>query len=79
MRWLAGYRKDRCAPADGALAAITHCFADPVPLGLGVHRVSRSTGATKDLVLANMLHLLWRRQLSANLSIPLSLDTEVSA
>jgi hypothetical protein len=48
-------------------------------LGLGVHRVARSTGVSKDLVLANVLHLLWRRQLSANLSAPLSLDTEVSA
>jgi hypothetical protein len=79
MRWLSGYRQDRCAPTDDALTAITRCFADPLPLGLGVYRVSRSTGASKEMVLANMLHLLWRRQLSANLSAPLSLDAEVSA
>ncbi|WP_282100983.1 hypothetical protein [Mycobacterium sp. SM1] len=41
--------------------------------------MSRSTGASKDMVLANVLHLLWRRQLSADLRVPLSLDTEVSA
>jgi hypothetical protein len=34
---------------------------------------------SKDLVLADELHLLWQRQLWANLSAPLSLDTEVSA
>jgi hypothetical protein len=79
MRWLAGYRRDRCAPADDAVAAIIHCFADSLPLGLGVYRVSRSTGASKDTVLANVLHLLWRRELSANLSAPLSLDAVVSA
>jgi hypothetical protein len=33
----------------------------------------------KDMALANVLHLLWRRQLSANLGSPLSLDSEVSA
>lgn len=79
MRWLAGYRRDRCAPDDDTVEAIIHCFADPLPLGLGVYRVSRSTGTSKDAVLANVLHLLWRRQLSANLSAPLSLDAEVSA
>jgi hypothetical protein len=79
VRWLAGYRQDRCAPTDDAFNAITSCFAHPLRLGLGVHRVARSTGVSKDLVLANVLHLLWRRQLSANLSAPLSLDTEVSA
>ena len=79
MRWLAGYRRDRCAPADETVAVITRCFAHPLPLGLGVYRVSRSTGASKDMVLANVLHLLWRRQLSANLNAPLSLDAEVSA
>jgi hypothetical protein len=79
VRWLAGYRQDRCAPLDDAFAAITSCFADPLPLGLGAHRVAMSTGVSKDMALANVLHLLWRRQLSANLRSPLSLDTEVSA
>jgi hypothetical protein len=79
VRWLAGYRQDRCAPTADALAAITRCFADPLPLGVGVNRVSRSTDASSDMALANVLNLLWRRRLSANLTLPLSLDTEVSA
>ena len=79
VRWLAGYRQDRCAPTDDAFTAIASCFAHPLPLGLGAHRVARSTGVSKDMALANVLHLLWRRQLSANLSTPLSLDSEVSA
>jgi len=79
VRWLAGYRQDRCAPTDDACTAITSCFAHPLPLGLGAHRVARSTGVSKDMALANALHLLWRPQLSANLGSPLSLDTEVSA
>ena len=79
VRWLAGYRQDRCAPTDDAFTAIASCFAHPLPLGLGAHRVARSTGVSKDMALANVLHLLWRRQLSANLRTPLSLDSEVSA
>ena len=78
VRWLAGYRQDRCAPSDETFAAIIGCFADPIPLGVGVRRVGRSTGASKDVVMANVLHLLWRRQLSANLRASLSLDAEVS-
>jgi hypothetical protein len=49
---LAGYRQDRCAPTDDAFTAITSGFAHPLRLGLGVHRVARSTGVSKDLVLA---------------------------
>ncbi len=79
MRWLAGYRRDSCAPAADTVAVIARCFADPLPMRVGVYRVSRSTGVSKDMVLANVLHLLWRRHLSANLSLPLSLDAEVSA
>jgi hypothetical protein len=79
VRWLAGYRQDRCAPTDDGFSAITSCFAHPLSLGLGAHRVARSTGVSKDMALANVLHLLWRRQLSANLRNPLSLDSEVSA
>jgi hypothetical protein len=79
VRWLAGYRQDRCAPTDDAFNAITNCFAQPLPLGLGAHRVARSTGVPKDMALANVLHLLWRRQLSANLRSPLSLETQVSS
>ena len=60
MRWLAGYRRDRCAPADESAAVITRCFAHPLPLGLGVYRVSRSTGASKDLVWANVLRRVRR-------------------
>ena len=79
MRWLAGYRQDRCAPTDDTFAAITRCFTDPLPLHVGVHRVCRSTGASKDVALASTLHLLWLGRLSTDLSIPLSLDAEVSA
>jgi hypothetical protein len=79
VRWLAGYRQDRCAPTADAFTVISSCFAQPLPLGVGAHRVAGSTGVPKDMALANVLHLLWRRQLSANLRSPLSLDTEVSA
>lgn len=78
LRWLAGYRTDRCVPSDVTAAAIGEHFASPVSMGLGVYRASSSTGVPKDTVLANVLHLLWYRQLSTNLEAPLSMDSEVS-
>ena len=78
LRWLCGYRQDRNSPADVTATAIVGCFADPLPLRLGVHRIARSTGNSKDIVLANVLHLLWRRRLSADLRVPLTLDAKVA-
>jgi hypothetical protein len=78
LRWLAGYRMDRCTPSGTTAAAIGEHFTKPLSLRLGVYRASSSTGVPNDVVLANVLHLLWRRQLSTNLQVPLSMDSEVS-
>ncbi len=78
LRWLSGYRADRCVPSDVVAAAIGEHFASPVSMRLGLYRAISSTGVPKDTVLANVLHLLWYRHLSTNLEEPLSMDSEVS-
>ncbi len=79
LRWLSGFRQDRFVPSAESLAAIRECFAAPTRLRLGVFRVGSATPVGRDGGLANVLHLLWHRRLSADLDIPLSLESEVWA
>ncbi len=79
LRWLAGYRQDRHAPDGDTAEAIRECFTTPVTLQRGVRRASTSTGQPMNIVTANVLHLLWRQLLSADLATPLSMDSEAWA
>lgn len=79
LRWLAGYRQDRNAPPKGVQESIKHCFATPVPLGVGLGVASARTGRSVELTTANVLHLMWRRKLSTDLTRPLSMSSEVWA
>jgi hypothetical protein len=77
LRWLAGYRQDRHAPDDDTADAIRECFTTPAALQAGLRRASTSTGRPLNILMANMLHLLWRQQLCADLGSPLSMNSEV--
>ncbi|WP_260973190.1 TnsA-like heteromeric transposase endonuclease subunit [Mycolicibacterium llatzerense] len=79
LRWLAGYRQGRNAPPAVVQESIKHCFATPVPLGVGLGVASARTGRSVELTTANVLHLIWRRKLSADLTRPLSMSSEVWA
>lgn len=79
LRWLAGYRHDRNAPPVEIADSITHCFAEPVALEVGLGEASGRTGRSVKHITANVLNLIWRRQLSADLSRPLSMSSEVWA
>ncbi len=79
LRWLAGYRQDRYAPDDGAAVAIRECFSTPVALQSGLRRASASMGLPLNVLTANVLHLVWRQQLSFDLGTPLSMNSEVWA
>ena len=79
LRWLAGYRQDRCAPAGEVAVRICEGFGEPVSLTAGLRRICKSTGLPKEMIMANTLNLLWRRRLSADLTQPLSMDSEVRA
>lgn len=79
LRWLAGYRHDRNAPPAEIAESITRCFAEPVALEVGLGEASRRTGRSVEHTTANVLNLIWRRHLSADLSRPLSMSSEVWA
>ena len=77
LRWLAGYRHDRNVPSEELAESIAHCFAAPVPLQVGLDEASSRTGRSIEVTTANVLHLIWRRKLSADLTRPLSMSSEV--
>jgi hypothetical protein len=79
LRWLAGYRHDRHAPGGDTAGAIRTCFATPVTLQAGLRKASTATGLSLAVVTVHVLHLLWRGQLSVELSAPLSMTSEVYA
>ncbi|BAP97319.1 TnsA-like heteromeric transposase endonuclease subunit [Mycobacteroides abscessus] len=79
LRWLAGYRHDRSAPPTEVAESIEHCFAAPLPLQLGLDEASSRTGQSIELTTAHVLHLIWRRTLSTDMTRPLSMSSEVWA
>lgn len=79
LRWLAGYRHDRNAPSTDTAELIRYCFERPLSLQDGLRRLSTATCLNTDVLMANVLHLLWRQILSTDLSRPLSMSSEVWA
>lgn len=79
LRWLAGYRQDRCAPSPETRDRILAAYEHGAALGEGVDRVARFAAVPAEIVLANVYHLLWARILSPDLGSPLSMATRVVA
>ena len=72
LRWLAGYRHPRYGiPA--LAAALRAAFAAPVPLMDGAEAAGDPVA-----VLPVLFHLLWRQELTADLSVPLHPATVVA-
>lgn len=75
VRWLSRYRHARCAGRPGTAGALRRAFALPAPLLAGAAEAGDSLA-----VLPVLFHLLWRRELTADLgSGPLGPSTEVRA
>lgn len=77
LRWLAGYRMDRFEPSPDVRAALETAFEHGLPLQVGVRRAFEATGASKEVVLAGVYHLLWHKVLSVDLDSPVSFDSKV--
>jgi hypothetical protein len=73
LRWLAGYRHRRFGEPRGVAAAVTAAFAVSGPLV-----VQAATVGDPIEVLPTAFHLLWRGQLTADLSRPISDGTLVT-
>lgn len=73
VRWLSRYRHARCAGRPGTADALRRAFASPAPLLAGAGEAGDSLA-----VLPALFHLLWRRELAADLgSGPLGPSTAV--
>lgn len=77
LRWLAGYRQDRCAPSPTVADRLTAAFQRGAALGDGIDQVAAFASVSREIVTANVYHLLWTHQLTADLTRPLSWETEV--
>jgi hypothetical protein len=62
VRWLSRYRHPRCAGRPGTAGALRRAFASPAPLLAGAAQAGDSLA-----VLPVLFHLLWRRELTADL------------
>jgi hypothetical protein len=73
VRWLSRYRHPRCAGRAGTAGALRRAFALPAPLLAGAAEAGDPLA-----VLPVVFHLLWRRELTADLvSGPLGPSTSV--
>ena len=77
LRWLAGYRQDRCAPSPTVTDRLTAAFKNGAALGDGIEQVAVFASVSREIVTANVYHLLWTHELTADLTRPLSWETEV--
>ncbi len=73
VRWLAGYRHPRHHRGEPA-AGLRQVFAAPAPLMAGAEAAGDPVA-----VLPVLFHLLWRHELTADLSVPLGPFTLVAA
>lgn len=78
LRWLAGYRQDRFAPADTVATLLADSFAPEASLVGGVRRAARALGADESIVRAHVLNLLFTGALAVDLDAPLTQDSPLS-
>jgi hypothetical protein len=72
LRWLAGYRHPR-HDLPATVGVLRQVFATPTPLMAGAEAAGDPLA-----VLPVLFHLMWRHELTADLSAPLHQDTFVS-
>ncbi|HAF72719.1 MAG TPA: hypothetical protein DCL06_07500 [Corynebacterium variabile] len=75
LDWLAGYRMDRFAPAPGVRDTLIEIFGRETSLRSGVHAASRTAGLARDVVLGNVLHLLFHGELHFDPLLPLTMES----
>lgn len=78
LRWLSGYRHDRHSPDARVRTAIHDAFRGGDSLGVGSCEAARVVGHDRDVVLANVFHLIWIHELAVDLHTPLSTQAQVS-
>lgn len=77
LRWLHGYRLDRCAPDDSLREHILTTFSPGTELAPGLRRVTKVSGVEKNVVHAAILHLMFFGAIHVDLDQPLSMDSHL--
>ena len=77
LEWLAGYRMDRYAPTPEAHGILLGIFDTETSLRSGVRAASRRSERTRDVVLGNVLHLLFHGELHFDPLLPLTMESTI--
>lgn len=80
LEWLSGYRMDRYSPAsDEITLEIIDAFARGLSLRAGAQTSARRTQQPREIILGNILYLLFHRRLAYDPHLPLGMDTAIHA
>lgn len=75
LEWLAGYRMDRYSPAsEETTLEIINTFTPGLPLRAGAQSTAHRTRQPREVILGNILHLLFHRRLAFDPHLPLRMD-----
>lgn len=79
VRFLAGYRIDRCRPTDLEQTQLQRVFHGGRPLDEGIDVLIAEAGVARALGLVHLYNLLWRQVLRINLELPMRSNSLVSS
>ncbi|WP_414119775.1 TnsA-like heteromeric transposase endonuclease subunit [Corynebacterium nuruki] len=77
LDWLAGYRMDRYAPTPESYEKLLTTFDTEKALRTGVRTAARNAELAQDVVLGNVLHLLFHGELHFDPSKPLTMESTI--
>jgi len=77
VRFVSGYRFDRCRPNERQQAQLVRTYGSGQPLETGVDDLTNRLGEPRATVLVHIYHLLWRQILHVDLNEPLRMDSTV--
>lgn len=78
IAFVSGYRFARCAPSPEVRDALLGVYHDSVPLEQGLDWAAHRAHVSRAEVLSGLYHLVWKHELTMDMSRPLSLRTPVS-
>lgn len=79
VRFLAGYRVDRCRPSDLEQAQLQEVFQSGRPLDEGIDVLTTRTGTSRAAALVHLYNLLWRHVLRLDLELPIRSNSMVTS
>lgn len=77
ITFVSGYKSTRCAPTDDLAEALLDVYESPTPLEDGLPWAARRARVPEHVAMTGLYHLVWRQDLTMDMTRPLSLRTPV--